>query len=437
MNTIKILSPGKKLLDIRKKLKIKQSDITGGEIDRSLISLIENDKASLTPQVAKILTDNINAICTDKNIAFCVQANYLLEDENVQASRAADEFISYLKKSKEALPEDFEFHLETIVLFLLKYKVDEKESEIYELIGDIFDKSKDYDKSFTFYLKAYENSLNFFDNVQIFKILFKLSVCCIQLNKYNQAVIFHKLALKNTDNVPENILFSLLFNDAYINKKLNNYDKVLEQIEYMENNFTLDNLDKFDVFTIKANCLKSKNEYAKALDIHESLFLLVDEEHLERKLIILCNITEIYTLLNDMENTTQCLKVSLQLLEKYHALEYKPYSPNIYNEIGKGFSFVNDTDTAKDYFIKAFRASKEYKSNDMMLDSFNNLFEIIKADDNTIQMNNFMLMFLETMALGLVADPHIYILKFIKYYNNLKDFESVENLLKYYYKFNK
>lgn len=73
----------------------------------------------------------------------------------------------------------------------------------------------------------------------------------------------------------------------------------------------------------------------------------------------------------------------------------------------------------------------------MMLDSFNNLFEIIKADDNTLQMNNFMLMFLETMALGLVADPHIYILKFIKYYNNLKDFESVENLLKYYYKFNK
>lgn len=437
MYNLKIISPGKKLLEIRKKLKIKQNDITGGEIDRSLISLIENEKAALTPQVAKILAGNINALCLKKGIAFHVETDYLLESENQQAGKIADKFILYLEKSKETLPEDFESHLETIVLFLSKHKINRKEIEIYELIGDIFDKNTDYDRSFTYYLKAYENSFNSCDDIQVSRILFKLGICCILLNKYKEAAIFHKIALKNIDKIPESILRPLLFNDMLINKKLRNYDTALEQIAYIENNFTLDNADKFDVFTLKANCLKNKKNYKKALEIHESLLPLINEDELEKKLIVLCNITEIYTILNDTERAADYLNVLIQLSDKYSLMKYKIYSPDIYNEIGKGFRFIEDTNKAKEYFIKAFRAAQKYKNNDILLESFNNLFSIIKSENNTEQMDNLKLMFIEIMSLGLVSDPHIYILKFIEYYNSLKDSESIKKLLEYYYKFNR
>ena len=42
---MEILSSGQKIRKIRKELKINQKEITGGEIARELISMIENDKS--------------------------------------------------------------------------------------------------------------------------------------------------------------------------------------------------------------------------------------------------------------------------------------------------------------------------------------------------------------------------------------------------------
>jgi len=50
---MEILSPGKKLRRIRKDLKIRQHEITGGEITRELISIIENDKCNMTSSVVE------------------------------------------------------------------------------------------------------------------------------------------------------------------------------------------------------------------------------------------------------------------------------------------------------------------------------------------------------------------------------------------------
>ena len=82
-----ILSPGKKIRKIRKSFKINQEDITGGEITRNLISIIENDKANLTSKVAIILSENINRVCKEKGIDFSVTSEYLLEDVESQAKK--------------------------------------------------------------------------------------------------------------------------------------------------------------------------------------------------------------------------------------------------------------------------------------------------------------------------------------------------------------
>ncbi len=67
-----ILTPGKRLKKIRKALGLKQFEITGGLITRNLISIIENEKASLTDNVADILCVNINSICIKKGIDFSI-----------------------------------------------------------------------------------------------------------------------------------------------------------------------------------------------------------------------------------------------------------------------------------------------------------------------------------------------------------------------------
>ena len=67
---MEILSPGQKIRKIRSELKIYQKEITGGEITRELVSIIENDKSALTPAVAQIITDNINRMCKEKKYRF-------------------------------------------------------------------------------------------------------------------------------------------------------------------------------------------------------------------------------------------------------------------------------------------------------------------------------------------------------------------------------
>ena len=53
---------GQNLKQIRKRLGIRQHEISGGEVTRNLISLIENDKTPLHERVAKLIAKNINDI---------------------------------------------------------------------------------------------------------------------------------------------------------------------------------------------------------------------------------------------------------------------------------------------------------------------------------------------------------------------------------------
>ena len=81
---MEILSPGQKIKKIRKDLKINQKDVSGGKITRELISIIENDKSTLTPAVAEIIAENINKICRERNLDYTLSSEYLLEDVREQ-----------------------------------------------------------------------------------------------------------------------------------------------------------------------------------------------------------------------------------------------------------------------------------------------------------------------------------------------------------------
>lgn len=69
---------------------MRQEELAGGEITRNLISIIENNKANLTPSTAKILVNNFNNYCLGKGIDIEVTEDYLLEDVVSQAKKVVD-----------------------------------------------------------------------------------------------------------------------------------------------------------------------------------------------------------------------------------------------------------------------------------------------------------------------------------------------------------
>ena len=119
-----ILSSGKKIKRIRKELGLKQHEITRGEVTRNLISIIENDKAALTEKVAKVIADNINMACSERNIDYHVSAKYLLESEEYQAERVVDKYLENLAVDNLQIVDEIEE-------FLIIYDFTDKKISIY------------------------------------------------------------------------------------------------------------------------------------------------------------------------------------------------------------------------------------------------------------------------------------------------------------------
>jgi len=191
---MEILSQGEKIKRIRKSFKIRQQDITGGEITRELISIIENNKTNLTPNVAQIIADNINRICKERGIEFSVEASYLLEDVSQQSNKIADEYIEFLSTNENEFSQSLIEEIDHIEFFCMKYGEAEKNLALYEKIGDIYNKQRSYDKSYTYYIKALENAASIDETIALIKVSEKIGILCLKLMKYEETLHFNSFA---------------------------------------------------------------------------------------------------------------------------------------------------------------------------------------------------------------------------------------------------
>lgn len=431
MEYVVILSPGKKIRNIRKEFKIRQHEITGGEITRNLISIIENDKASLTSHVADILAENINKICEKKGVDFRTSPEYLMESEETQANRMADKFIEYLDKCWDKLLDDFDTTIEKIEIFLVKYDIFEKKVMIYQKIGDIYTKNHDFYKAYTYYIKAYENSSRLSNESCFLKLIEKIGGCCVSLKKYKEALDFNNFALMYKESIPRNIHYALLFNNILIYKNTGSFDKALSSIEYIENNLCDLIHNKFDLFTLKANCLKQKKSYTDALEIHKYIFNMFTSDNVEQKLIAACNTLEIYMTMNDLKNLKYWLNKSSSLIAEYEILPVRVYSPSIYYDLGISYKTVHNTEMAEMYLLKSIKAGEKYNNKEAILNSMNELFDTYAAENNMPSLDNLKNKLLELISMNFISSNNVLILKFINYYNTVGDSDSIAGLVNF------
>ncbi|MBL4937722.1 helix-turn-helix transcriptional regulator [Clostridium sp. YIM B02515] len=429
---MEILSPGQKIRKIRKEFKISQKEITGGEITRELISIIENNKSALTPAVAQIITDNINKICKEKNINFNLSAEYLLEDINVQSNKIADNFIEFLCNNENNLSKDISEDIKEIELFMAKYDVPEKKMIIYEKIGDILRNQKEFNRSYIYYIKAYENHNRLFNDIRLFKLLQKIGNTCIHLCKYTEALDFNNLALVYNDNVPEELKYKVLYNNILAYMYLKKYDKALIELEHIKTTFK--NLTKENVFKLnilKVNCMRHKNFYSDAFKLNEYLLKTLDDNDTENIILVMANILDIYTVLKDTHNVKLYIDKLIYLVNNYNDIEKSYHSPNTYNQIALSCSLINNTDLSIEYYKKSIMACKYHRNIDILLKSLNELLTILVKERNLSEINFFKNDVLELLSLHIIEANITPIFKLLDFYNDINDNENVGSLLKF------
>ncbi len=426
---MKLLSPGEKLRSIRKELKINQSDITGGEITRELISIIENDKCRITYQVANIIANNINKIFKERNIDFTIEPSYLLEDIKVQALKIADGYIEELLNCHK-ITDEFEEKLSEIEGFLIKYDTDNKALAIYERIADIYKDTYEYNKSYKYYIKALENHRGFFDEIDLFRLFKKLGVICILLTRYKEALEFNKSALVYKENVPDNLICKVYCNKALCYFHMEEYKTALEEIDFIEVNCKgLSDDEKFKINSLKASCLSYLKFYSEALEIDKKLVDSLADDDIKNKLLALVNMLDIYVTINDIDNMKLYIPKIVNESKKLIEGEVAYFLPKLYKELGHASVVVKEFGAAKEYFNTSIKLYKNIKSMYDIEVCLKEYLALLVEEGNEEEINILKNQILEFISLELLPKNNEINLHLISYYNSKKDLESIQALL--------
>lgn len=428
MKEFNILTPGEKIKNIRSKFSIRQEDITGGDITRNLISIIEHNRANLTETVAKILVENINKKCKEKNIDFSVTEEYLLEDVVSQAKKIADEYIGYIDQLESKDINLNEEKLNEIELFLKTYDTEEKRVQIYRAVAKKFLDIKMYNKSFDYYLKAYESSTN--DNGTT-NILIKLGLCCAYLSQYDKAISYYKLLLELNKDIQPTYLAK--YNIALCYKKLGKYKEALVCVEEIKANFKNvkpTHIAESEVDELMGICLYKLNSYNKAIKIYKGL--LKDVQSLEQELLLLNDLADVYRETKDYDKLNSiCTEIKSKL--KNDTL-FSEYESELYIGLSKNFIAIGDRTVALNVMLKALESYKNGKSTLYLEDVDNLIVDILKiyiTDTDESNIDFIKRELFELVEKGLLPKNSKASLMFIQHYNNIKNHDKVNNIISF------
>lgn len=431
MKSFNILSQGEKIKTLRDQINIKQEDLAGGDITRNLISILENNKANLTPATAKVIATNFNNLCIQMGIDLQVTEEYLLEGEVEQAKKIADEYISFVKNISTETISDLRDRLNEINLFLKMYDCEEKRAELYMGIGLKFKSCSKYITAIDYFLKAYESTK---DRKLTVKSLFYMGVCKIYASKHVEAIDNFSLILDLDDGSA--FKYHALFNIALCYKKLGRFEEALEVTEKLEVDYKefIDNSKnslRVSINMLKGACLCELKAFNKAIEIYKELLKL--EEINEEKVIVLSALTDVYRTTRDKVNLE---KICSKILVKIDSKEFnEKYEADIYLCLAKSMSFVN---LNKEQIISLlYNALESYKSgkSDMCFEEVQELFsyllELFIEQKDIERIGELRNDLLELIGNGAFQKYNAITLQFIKHYNETCETEEIASLIEF------
>lgn len=351
----KVMPPGEKIKTIRTMFDLKQKDIAGDAISRSLISYIENGKTALIEETAKIIADNINCIAKNKKIDILITPEMLLEGESIQANRILQDIYCSLKDKLNSIDNKFLKSQQFRLININDFDVDLRlKSKTYMLLGDGYFNIRDISNSYSYYFKALEYSIKADSGEDMVNSLLNLAKCSLENQSYKEALTLNKHAyiiMQKNGIEEEAYVKRIYFNNALIYKKVGLYDKCLEALDKLElkdYNFTIHQL--LDTLQLKANCYLNLNLHNLAKIAHEmTLDIAKDHNLYEYQAMTLMNIANILHKDGQTEKGIQLALEALEIRNKYGS--YKTLSCLLF--LGNAYWRTNSIEKSLQYLADA------------------------------------------------------------------------------------
>ncbi|MBM7613972.1 tetratricopeptide repeat protein [Alkaliphilus hydrothermalis] len=391
---MEILSPGKKIKILRKKLGLRQDQLTDERITRSLISMIENGKRRLNRKTATIIAIKLNGFY--KNLGQEITPEYLLESEEQQASNIVDENMDSLKpilKNKKEADQQHVFEsFERMIELANQWELQEKEAEIFIIRGKYYFDKGEYNLT----LADYFNSLEYYiaaRKVEYIAILYiRISKCYIKMSLFEQAAFYGDKAylLADSTKLPNSneIKAKSLFNKIVCYGKTAKFDLTLQEIEKFKNlKYANDSLHD-EVTLIEAETFFYLKNYEKAKKIYERLLHRESKIDIDTLIRIFENASMLYNKIGEPSNARGALKKAVSYKEQIEEQRVGIFLLNIAHSYYK----INDFDGAIHLLDEIMLISKEKNLSEILLtDAYILSSEIYKARQSFLQAEEYLL----------------------------------------------
>ena len=362
----KKITAGENLKRIRKDLNLKQHEIAGNDITRNLISLIENNKTPIYYNVANIISKNINRILYERGLDTYIQAEDILNPERYEARSIANNYIKMLEKHLQEENYNLKVdELNEIENFLNKWNFVDKKVKIYQLLGEIYYKAKDYNREYYYYIKALEISYEHPNMKDRYKLILRLVYNCILTKKYHEAIRLCEFALSTQENLADRQKGIFHYNLALSYCYLNDYYTAMDHIIHAKYYIPCDNYEYMKkILLLEGTCNVEVKNYDIALRIYDKLLKIIDENNPETLSLIYNNILQIYIRKNKKSKVIEYHKKILGLLK--HIDKHSYYLAEILINIANTYNYLEDYESYEKYLKMALSLSKENNNKNLI-----------------------------------------------------------------------
>lgn len=356
-----VVTDGEKLKAIRKKYRLKQSDLSGTDITRNLLSEIETGKAIITKNVAEIVIKNLKNISRKKGFKVTETVEYLTENTLVQAKKILDDYIMELKRLLITKDKSFVETLKYTKDFLADWNINEKATAIYELAGDYYYINNDMYESILYYEKTLTSIGKLLPSDELLQVFFKITKAYIHAGNYDKAIENSTFVIEHFDNLSKKDIIHFVYNRSLAFKKLSKFELAIADVDKIERLVSKDDLQNyFKILDTKAVCLCEIGKYDDALKLYDELLKITNNKQIDKKIVILINRAEVYMKLRDMNRATELLNSAEKNLPLINNNNH--YESDIYYELGKIYRKNNNNIKAIECYLKALEISKKQRN---------------------------------------------------------------------------
>lgn len=194
MDDIKILKPGERLKELRKKLQLKQEELAGEKFSKNYISMFENNRRNINAINASYLANKINEFSEKKGMDIKINTSYLLKGQRDIAYDKCENWLREIETDLSLSNVEINFKAYKCLLLAAKYKLDALKGKALYLKGIDSFKNKRYDCAITQFLDSARYYSKERDFGFIVKIYEQVGICLYESGEFKQALIYFNLA---------------------------------------------------------------------------------------------------------------------------------------------------------------------------------------------------------------------------------------------------